>query len=521
MLHTFIGEDKDEVRERVRASFTNYLRSSVGLIAGLLKSLQLPLDLNSMSSKDMDDLLTYAFDRYFDTSALFGSPDTCAEMVEHLKGIDVDEIACLIDFGVEENAVLQSLRHLNALKNSSNSLEALDYSLASQARLQAPSIMQCTPSLLSMLSLDERVMDSLKPLQKLLVGGESLPPTLAAKTMERVPARLVNMYGPTETTIWSSTWDVVDDGQCISIGDPVANTRIYILDRHLEPVPCKSVGELCIGGHGVARGYLNRPDLTAGNFVPDPFVDQPGAAMYRTGDLARYSRDRRIEYLGRLDNQVKLRGFRIEIEDIESALLEEECVEQAAVVARDDATGDKQLIAYVVLKSGARATRSDLRGHLRRKLPEFMVPSFIVFLSSLPLTTSGKIDRKSLPAPLTPSENEDRKYAAPRGSLEQSIAAVWQQVLKLEKVSVKDNFFDIGGHSLLLAQVHSRLREIIKTDLPLLKLLEYPTISSLSAYLTRQQREDPSLRRNLDRARKQSEGVRRTRQNFRTRSEQV
>jgi hypothetical protein len=241
--------------------------------------------------------------------------------------------------------------------------------------------------------------------------------------------------------------------------------------------------------------------------------------MYRTGDLARYSADGRIEYLGRLDNQVKLRGFRIELEDIESVLVEEQRVEQAAVVARQAASGDKQLVAYIVPKSGTKVTQADLRSHLRAKLPEFMVPSSFVFLTSLPLTTSGKIDRKSLPAPDSQAPVDGREYAAPRGSLERSIAAIWQQVLKLEKVSVKDNFFDIGGHSLLLAQVHSRLRDTIKGDLPLLTLLEYPTISSLSAHLSRGQGDDISLQRNLDRARMQAEGMRRTRDNFRTRGE--
>jgi natural product biosynthesis luciferase-like monooxygenase protein len=522
MLHTFIGEDRDEVRAKVRIPFTNYLRSSVGLIAGLLKSLQSPLDLNTMSDKDMDDLLSYAFDRYFDTSALFGTPDTCREMIEHLKEIDVDEIACLIDFGVEEDAVLESLRHLSELKDRSNSREEVrDYSIAAQARTHAPSILQCTPSLLSLLSLDDGLMESLKPLHKLLVGGEALPATLAARTIERLPARLVNMYGPTETTIWSSTCDLLDDGQGVSIGRPIANTLMYVLDDHLQPVPCKSAGELCIGGHGVARGYLDRSGLSADKFVPDPFAGQPGARMYRTGDLVRYSPDGRIEYLGRLDNQVKLRGFRIELEDIESALVEEQRVEQAAVVARDAAPGDKQLVAYIVPKSGVKVTQADLLSHLRCKLPEFMVPSSFVFLTSLPLTTSGKIDRKSLPAPVSQARGDGREYAPPRGSLERTIAAIWQQVLKLEKVSVKDNFFDIGGHSLLLAQVHIRLRDTINGDLPLLKLLEYPTISSLSAYLSRGQGDNISLRRNLDRARKQTEGIRRTRQNFRTRGEEA
>ncbi|MCA1371622.1 non-ribosomal peptide synthetase, partial [Bradyrhizobium sp. BRP14] len=274
------------------------------------------------------------------------------------------------------------------------------------------------------------------------------------------------LYGPTETTIWSTTFlpDSGTEAPCrnVPIGRPISNTRIYLLDDHGAPVPFGAVGELYIGGAGVARGYLNRPDLTAERFLADPFSGKAGARMYRTGDLARYLPDGNLEFLGRNDDQVKIRGFRIEPGEIAARLLEHALVTDAAVVARDDRTGDKRLVAYVVAKTTDGSDEADgaalaaaLRAHLGGLLPDYMVPSAFVRLSALPLTPNGKLDRKALPVPEDDAYAR-RAYEAPRGAVETLLAGIWQELLGIERVGRHDHFFELGGHSLLAVQLLSR-----------------------------------------------------------------
>jgi natural product biosynthesis luciferase-like monooxygenase protein len=325
MLHTYLDSDVEAVREKVRLPFINYLRSSIGLISNLIRSLNLPLDLQTMSGKDMDDLLDFAFARYFETSALFGTVKTCQPLVEHLKTIGVDEVACLVDFGIETETALSGLRELDELRARASGenggrmkdrADEIDYSLPAQAARRRPTLMQCTPSLMKMLMADPDIIRMLGSVRKLMLGGEALPPSLAPQIKESMPAAIFNMYGPTETTIWSSTHHLDPAEATVSIGRPIANTQIYIVDRQGQPLPVGHAGELQIAGAGLARGYFGRPDLTAERFIPDLHGTEPGARLYRTGDLARYLGDGRLEYLGRLDQQVKLRGFRIELEEI-------------------------------------------------------------------------------------------------------------------------------------------------------------------------------------------------------------
>jgi natural product biosynthesis luciferase-like monooxygenase protein len=514
MLHTFVGESREEVREKVRAPFTNYLRSSIGLIANLIKSLNLPVKLESMSAKDTEDLLAFAFDRYFETSALFGSPETCAPVVEDLKALGVDEVACLIDFGVDVDSTLANLRRLDELKElSERGRSAAGYSLASQARRHGATLLQCTPTMMRMFSVDADALSALQSLRLLMLGGEALPPSLARQVEESLPARAVNMYGPTETTIWSATYDLGGQAGDVAIGRPIANTRLYLLDRHANPVPVGVTGELYIGGDGLARGYFRHPGLTAERFVPDPFGPEPGRRMYRTGDLARYRPDGNVEFLGRVDQQVKLRGFRIELEEIEAALNEHPTVREAVVSAREDAQGDKRLVAYVVPAQPSLLKVGELRNHLRRRLPDYMVPAAFVLLEALPLTSNGKVNRKALPDPGGSALHSRGGYAAPRSDVERAVAAIWQQALGVEKVGRYDNFFELGGHSLLMVQVHSQLREAFGKEVPIIKLLEHPTVSSLSKFLAEEQAELPSFETSRERARKQRESLLRVRQN--------
>jgi len=293
---------------------------------------------------------------------------------------------------------------------------------------------------------------------KALCGGEAFPADLASELYERV-GELWNMYGPTETTVWSTCSRVEDPRGPILIGTPIANTTVYVLDRHGRPVPVGVPGELCIGGAGVTRGYLNRPELTAQRFLPDPFSQLPGARLYKTGDLVRYRRNGSLEYLGRLDTQVKVRGFRIELGEIETALTENASVRQAVVAAREIKAGDTRLVAYVVPSSGTSLTPTELRAHLRARLPEYMIPQHFVELDSLPLTPAGKIDRKGLPNPFETGRGSDTGYVAPATPTEALLASIWQEALGVERVGAHDNFFDLGGHSLLCMQVIERIRK--------------------------------------------------------------
>lgn len=311
-----------------------------------------------------------------------------------------------------------------------------------------------------------------------LCGGEALPPDLADALRPRV-AKLWNMYGPTETTIWSTLADQTDPNEPITIGRPIANTRCYILDAAGEPLPAGVIGELCIGGAGVARGYLGRPELTAERFVPDPF-DPHGARIYRTGDLARYLPDGRIECLGRSDQQVKVRGFRIEPGEIETRLHEHPAVRQAAVVARPDSSGEARLIAYIVTRT-ATLPVADIRAFLAAALPEYMVPGLFVNLEALPLTPNGKINRQALPEPT--GAIRSTPYAEPRTPIERELTDLWAELLQLPGIGRDDHFFELGGHSLLATRLVSRIREIFGVDLALRTVFEASTPGTLAVHL--------------------------------------
>jgi amino acid adenylation domain-containing protein len=347
------------------------------------------------------------------------------------------------------------------------------------------------------------------PNLKMLCGGEAMPRDFADQLLAK-GGELWNMYGPTETTIWSAVARVEPD-QPIHIGRPIANTSIFILDSQLNPAPIGVPGELHIGGIGLARGYHNREKLTAEKFIPDPFSNDPKARIYKTGDLARYLPDGNIEHLGRLDHQVKLRGFRIELGEIEEVLNQYPGVQACAVIAREDSPGNKRLIAYVVSANGP-ASPSEWRDHLRAKLPDYMVPATFVSLPTLPLTPNSKVDRKALPQPDFEAATDKNKFIAPNSPIEQNLAAIWAKVLGLAKVGVNDNFFDLGGHSLLLVRVQSQLNEVLKTNVSIVDLFQYPTIRSLVAHLANVPPKADRLPKVQDRAEKRAEALSRQRQ---------
>ncbi|WP_051850806.1 non-ribosomal peptide synthetase [Streptomyces griseofuscus] len=353
-------------------------------------------------------------------------------------------------------------------------------------------VMQATPSLWHAVVADAR--DELTGVRA-LVGGEALPGELARTLVSRT-ASVTNLYGPTETTIWSTVDDVhAEAGGVSSIGRPIANTQVYVLDTGLSAVPIGVPGELYIAGDGLARGYLNRPDLTAERFVADPF-GAPGSRMYRTGDLVRWNAEGRLEYLSRIDDQVKVRGFRIELGEIESTLAAHPDVARAAVVVREDRPGDKRLVGYAVPAGGAVLDPQDLRAHAAKALPDYMVPAAVMVLDELPLTPNGKLNRRALPAPEFTAGTKGR---APRTAQEKQLCELFAEALGVEQVTIDDNFFELGGHSLLATRLISRIRTVMGLELDIRPLFENPTVAGVVDQLGNVKKARPALRR-MDRS---------------------
>ncbi len=364
---------------------------------------------------------------------------------------------------------------------SSREVAANGEQLAELMRVHDVTIMQATPATWRLL-LAAGWPGS--PGLKVLCGGEACPSDLAGHLLERA-AEVWNMYGPTETTIWSTLACLRVTGERISIGRPVANTQTYILDRSWRPVPMGVVGELYLGGAGLARGYRARPDLTAERFLPDSFSSLAGARMYRTGDLARFLPDGSLECLGRVDHQVKIRGFRIELGEIEHALRAQPGVRAAVVTLREQPPGSQRLVAYLVTERAQGVDLPELRGALKRLLPDYMLPSAFVLLEELPLLANGKLNRNALPEPDQQRPEQAAPFVAAHTEIERQLARVWSDVLGITSVGVQDNFFDPGGHSLLVPQVYSRLCAAGYADLAIVDLFHYPTIKQLTERLAR------------------------------------
>jgi acyl-coenzyme A synthetase/AMP-(fatty) acid ligase len=321
-------------------------------------------------------------------------------------------------------------------------------------------------------------------LRLVIIGGERVPPaavhtwwTCVGKTPQ-----LINTYGPTETTVVATACSLNPDTVIqpeVPIGRAIANLQTHVLDAQLHPVPIGIPGELYISGAGLARGYLNRPELTRERFMTHTPEELPSTRLYRTGDLVRYRRDGQLEFLGRVDHQVKIRGFRVELGEIEAALLQHQGVKAAIAVVREDQPGDRRLVVYGVPASGE-LSPSQIREVLKTKLPDYMVPSAVVFLETLPLTPNGKVDRKALPAPDPSQRRRDAPLVEPRSDTEATLTAIWRDVLKVEALSIHDNFFELGGHSLLATRVASRISQAFSLNFLLRNLFEAPTIAELA-----------------------------------------
>lgn len=488
MLHSFLAETRQRSREVAREPMKGYLRAAADLIkqyAWAFPAFKQPagakshrdINLGELADDEMDDILEFAFQRYFESSGLFGTVDDALARIDELKAIGVTEIACLIDFGIDRQTVLDGLPLLAKVRSASNAGEELnDFSIAGLIERYGVTHLQCTPYMARMLLNTEASRAALSRLHHIMIGGEALQPSLVSDLLSATPATLANMYGPTETTIWSATGSVSESGANISVGKPIVNTQTYVLDDDAKPVPVGQTGELFIGGAGVSPGYWNRPALTKKSFVQNPFH---GGKMFRTGDLARWTQDGNLEILGRRDNQVKVRGYRIEIGEIEAAIEDVAGVSQAAVQVSADKTGTGQITAFYV----GDADENSIHGALVERLPDFMVPGRIIAKESFPITPNGKIDRNALSetdrGPISKSSIPKKKSDNGKFSLE-DLAALWSEVLGVKKVQASDNFFDLGGHSLLAIELHRRIKsDLGYSELSIADIFRSPTLGGL------------------------------------------
>jgi thioesterase domain-containing protein len=349
--------------------------------------------------------------------------------------------------------------------------------------------LNCVPSLwkaiLDTIDADQKILPN-ESLIYLFLGGEGLSKELVTRSFAALPRlQIWNLYGPTEATANASVAKLTADG-AVTIGRPIANAQLYLLDTYLQPVPIGVPGGLYIGGVGLARGYLNRPTLSTEKFIAHPWSSEPGARLYKTGDLARYRADGTIEFLGRLDHQVKIRGFRIELEEIEAILTQHPQVREAIVVARDDMAGERRLVGYLVTEPGQSFTITSLRRYLEEKLPAYMVPAAFMSLEALPLTPNGKVDRRGLPAPAVTRHSEEETYVAPILKIQHQLVQIWEELLDVRPIGIRDNFFSLGGYSLLAARMVARVEKVCGKKLPLATLYAGATIEYLTDVLLKE-----------------------------------
>jgi hypothetical protein len=488
----------------------DYLRSAAGLIkqyAWAFPAFKKPegvsnpfqIDLSGLSEDEMEAILDFAFERYFEDSGFFGSVADGIARAEALREIGVSEIACLIEYGIETQTVLDSLPRIKAVMDHVNAgagPAADDFSLAAQIVRHEITHLQATPSMARLFMMNDEAREALAGVRQIYLGGEALPGSLVAELREVTGAEIHNMYGPTETTIWST---VAKPGLpapgAEPIGRPIANTVVRVLDDAGGLCPVGVPGELWIGGDGVTRGYWQREALTAERFCADAFAKGgKGARLYRTGDLVCWRADGQIAFLGRTDFQVKIRGQRIELGEIESALKASEGVREAVVVAREIA-GDTRLVAYY---TGVAREEAVLKSELGTRLMGAMIPAHIRHLAAFPLTPNKKIDRKALPDPVagrvakavaaTPVPEVQaaatEATAQDGAAVQAAVLGVWRAVLGVSDITPEDSFFDLGGHSLLAVQAHRQIRAALPgVALTITDVFRFPVLRDLVAHV--------------------------------------
>ena len=502
MLHTYLADSRDEAEEVAREPMKDYLRAAAGLIkqyAWAFPAFKKPVGTNNpfeinldvLSEDELEAILEFAFQRYFNDSGMFGTIEDGLARTEQLKRIGVDEVACLIDYGINPAVVMEGLKPLAEvlrLANAEQTLAQDDFSLAAQIVRHDVTHLQCTPSMAQMLVMNDEARFALSGLKHLMVGGEALPGTLATALKSATSASLQNMYGPTETTIWSTTQVITQtDMVTAPIGTPIANTQAFILDPNNTPQPIGVEGELWIGGDGVTQGYWHREALSAERFIDNPFGV---GKLYNTGDLAAWDASGTLHFMGRADAQVKIRGHRIELGEIEARMAELPGVTQAVVIARD-ALGGAQLVGYVTTNSPLDLDLA--KRELAKDLPAIMVPSALVTLDVMPLTPNKKIDRKALPAPGTKPRKvvqaaqqppQTAAVAQADSATRATIAEIWASLLGVSDIRGEDNFFDLGGHSLLAVQAHRDIKAALGTvKLSITDIFRFPTLSGLAGHI--------------------------------------
>ncbi|AGC75290.1 natural product biosynthesis luciferase-like monooxygenase protein [Nonlabens dokdonensis] len=486
MMHTFVSDDVKKVKNIVNEPFKNYLKNSLNLLKPIAE--ELGLNLNN----DLDTLLDIGFLRYYKTSSLFGTPESCLNIINKVFEVDIDEIACLIDFGVEEEIVLENLEHLTKLKEIiKRSRFQYDFIVQRMEKLTQyeetsylinqfdVTHIQSTPSFYEEFLLEENGRRAIQKINTLLVGGEPLKKSLAEALISESGNKIYNMYGPTETTIWSSVKEIKINDK-ITIGKPIVNTKIYILDVYNNLCPVGVSGELCIAGDGVSLGYLNRDDLTKLKFIDSPFKNNE--KIYKTGDLACWLPDGELEHQGRIDNQVKIKGYRIELKEIENVIFNHEAVSGCVVLSCER---NKELILTAYIKLLYDIGEDVIKEFLILRLPNYMIPNSLVIINEFPKTPNGKIDLKKLQA-LSNKEIRKKEFAAPRDEMEGQLTEIWGNFLKVSQIDINDNFFEIGGNSIKVFQILPIINSKLKTDLQILSFFQYPTIRQMAKYLKKE-----------------------------------
>ena len=478
MLHTHLSSSYEDALARIREPFANYLRGSLGLLSRLADG-EMGANPANWSAETVDAIVLRGVERYQTEAAWFGTVDSCLPLAQRLQDAGVDEVACLIDFGLDSQEVIDGLPHLVALVDRVNATDPLTF--VPEALRREVTHVQLTPSAAYLLAGDPAWMDILRSARSVMIGGEPFPATLSRELASASSATVRNLYGPTEATIWSAAYRISDAESAPPIGQAFASANIYILDSQLEPVPFGVLGEIWIGGPSISRGYSRLASLTAEKFVPDPF-GPPGSRLYRTEDIGRRLRDGNVEFVGRRDDQVKLRGYRIELKEVEAVLVENPDVAAAAVI-KDGQGPLARLRAFVVTRSGDRDIRN-LTAWLKNQLPDHMVPE-VVAIERMPLTSSGKVDRNLLGGLGHGPEQVASTSRGPKDLVEELVASIFAELLGRSRVGVEESFFEIGGHSLLAARAIARLEEALGVRIPMLSIFEAPTPMGLADLVNR------------------------------------
>ncbi|WP_440055077.1 MupA/Atu3671 family FMN-dependent luciferase-like monooxygenase [Pseudoalteromonas sp. T1lg65] len=484
MLHTFMGADAEQVRNIVEQPFKKYLEHSINLLAPMAKEAGLDIE------NDRDTIIEMGFQRFYQSSGLFGTPEHCMSLLKAVHAIGVNEIACLIDFGIDTETVITHLPFICEVKAQFAQYVAQQQLLRQtlsrewdpQQAILSNKVthLQCTPSFLTGWEQTAAGQQALAQLEVLCVGGEALPAAMVQRVLPILGGAMYNMYGPTETTVWSAIRQVTE--RDINIGGVVANTQCYVVDKHQQLVPKGVIGELVIGGDGVTQGYYQRPDLTAERFINLNFVAGSAGRSYRTGDYVRYLGRDKFQFVGRQDEQVKVNGFRIELGEIEVFLTNLALVHHAVVVVQGD-NESSQLVAYVTPQPQTPKATLDatyLQQATQAALPAYMVPTHFVVMDQLPLTPNGKVDKKALPA--LDDTRAAIEFALPQGEVESQLAQIWMQVLdKQIEISRYDDFFQLGGHSLLAISLQGKIHKQFAIRLGMEALFTHSTLEKMAA----------------------------------------